>query len=144
MKSRVGQKQVTQTVTPSCNTMRMLIYTVLILLSLLILAWGVMMTFAGAPDLVFAVGLVTVMCAVVNLLILARLVSGKGPSGRTSRNWSLGVNAILFLTWLVTSLDSGGLHQFEGPVVAFLAAFGVANWYVLHRESCKSRSVLGV
>lgn len=122
--------------------MKKLIHIVLIFISLLILGWGAMMLRANGPWLISAVGLITLGCAIANGLILWGSMKGGDESRGTLLKSSVAVNTLLFLTWLGTSLDSGGLQQFEGPVVLFLAAFGVANWYLIRRGSRGDRSGL--
>jgi hypothetical protein len=107
----------------------------LLLITISIFLWGVLMLLSGGPWLVLLIGLITTGYAIVNISILWRSWKTKEGSRKGLGIISGIANAILFLTWLLSSLDYGGLQQFEGPAVILLAVIALANWLTVSRSS---------
>jgi hypothetical protein len=122
-------------VIPLRGFMKLLSHLMLLLITISIFLWGVLMLLSGGPWLVLLIGLITTGYAIVNISILWRSWKTKEGSRKGLGIISGIANAILFLTWLLSSLDYGGLQQFEGPAVILLAVIALANWLTVSRSS---------
>ena len=111
--------------------MKLLGHLTLLLITIFILVWGLIMLNSEGGLTIFLVGLITAIYAMANTFILFLSMKAGGIKRKKLGVASAIINGILLITWLVSSLDYGGLQQFEGPTIIILAIIGVANWFTV-------------
>ena len=111
--------------------MKLLGHLTLLLITIFILGWGLIMLNSEGGLTIFLVGLITAIYAMANTFILFLSMKAGGIKRKKLGVASAIINGILLITWLVSSLDYGGLQQFEGPAIIILAIIGVANWFTV-------------
>jgi len=114
--------------------MKLISHLTLLLFSFVILVWGIIMLSSKGGGLIIIIGLITSIYAVMNIGILFLSMKVRENARKKLVVASGVINGILFITWLVSSLDYGGLQQLEAPVIIFLAIIGILNYFTVRHN----------
>lgn len=89
----------------------------------------------GGGWLVLIIGLITTIYGIANTIILFLSMKAKGEIRKNLVVFSGVINGLLFITWLISSLDYGGLQQVEAPAIILLAIIGISNYFAVRQNT---------
>lgn len=114
--------------------MKLFSHLTLLLVSIFILIWGIIMLSSKGGGLIIFIGLITSIYAAMNIGILFLSMAVRESNRKKLVVVSGVINGILFIAWLVTSLDYGGLQQLEAPAIILLGIVGISNFFTVRQN----------